>query len=240
MATASKLLPINVFPLVIADLLQRKASGGARPGDFFFVQFGAHDGLHGDPVRPYVDRYHWRGLLVEPQPAIFQRLRANYANEPQLIFENAAVAHQNGTATLYTFRKTAELPDHVTMLASFYRDALVHNGHGYKGEIEELRVPTYDLTTLFTKHRITQIDLLQIDTEGYDYEIIKLLEKCPIRPEVIHFESALISPQLKIECGEILARMGYRALTIGVDTIAYRQSGDGFEDQFANKGYDLT
>ncbi len=240
MPPASKLIPINVFPLVIGDLLQRKISRGGKAGDFFVVQIGAHDGVHYDPVRSYIEKHHWRGLLVEPQPEIFKRLVANYAHEPQLAFENAAVAHLNGTATLYTFKKTHDLPDHATMLASFYKAALEHNGHNYRGEIEELKVPTYDLNTLLTKHGISQVDLLQIDAEGYDFEIIKLLENCPIKPEAIHFESAFMDPARKVECGELLHKLGYRALTIGVDTLAYRQTGDNFDEAFANKGYDLT
>ena len=239
MASASKLIPINVFPLVIADLVQRKVSSGKLASDMIVVQIGAHDGMHGDPVMPLIRKYHWRGLLVEPQPEIFKRLTANYANEPQVACENAAVAHENGHATLYTFKKSPELPDHASMLASFNKNALLYNGHGYQGEIEELRVPTFDLDTLLTKHRINHFDLLQIDTEGYDYEIIKLLAYYPYKPEVIHFESAFLNPAAKHECGELLHKMGYRALTIGIDTIAYRQTGDDFGELFANKGYDL-
>lgn len=241
MPTDIGLLPINVFPLVVNDLVQRKLSAGEKPGDFFFVQIGAHDGLHNDPIRPFVDKYHWRGLLVEPQPPIYERLVANYASEPQLMFAKAAVAKKNGMATMFTFKKTPELPDHVTMLTSFNRDALVHNGHGYKGEIEPIIVPALDLNTLLAKHKITHVDLLQIDTEGYDYEIIKLLNDHPLRPEIIHFESAFLNAAQKKECGEFLHFLGYRALTIGIDTIAYRQQeDDDFPEIFANRGYDLA
>ena len=106
MASPTSLLPINVFPLVVGDLVQRKIDAGGTAGDFFFVQIGAHDGVHYDPIRPFVEKYHWRGLLVEPQPEVYQRLVANYASEPQLMFAKAAVAPQNGKATLYTFKKS--------------------------------------------------------------------------------------------------------------------------------------
>ena len=241
MASPTSLLPINVFPLVVADLVQRKIEAGGAASDFFFVQIGAHDGVHYDPIRPFVEKYHWRGLLVEPQPEVYQRLVANYASEPQLMFAKAAVAAQNGKATLYTFKKSPDLPDHASMLASFNLGALVHNGHGYKGEIEPIIVPALDLNTLLSKHKITQVDLLQIDTEGYDYEIIKLLATASIRPDIIHFESAFLSASGKVECGEFLHSLGYRAVTIGNDTIAYRQTGDtDFEETFANRGYTLS
>jgi hypothetical protein len=40
--------------------------------DFFFIQIGANNGMTGDPIRKYILKYHWRGILVEPQPDIFQ------------------------------------------------------------------------------------------------------------------------------------------------------------------------
>ena len=238
MLPAAKLLPIDIFPLVIADLMRQKVAAGGSPGDVVFVQIGAHDGLHFDPVRPYVERHHWKGVLVEPPPEIFRRLVANYAGEPQLAFENAAIAQQDGTATLYAFRKDGILPDHATMLASFNRQSLVHNGHDYKGEIEELTVRTLSLESLLAKHGIARFDFLQIDTEGFDYEIIRMLESCPIQPGVIHFESAFMDAAYQFKCGETLHRMGYRALIIGIDTIAYRQPDEAdFATVYANKGY---
>src|SRR5436190_4439800 len=94
--------PIDVFPLVVNDLLARK-----KTDQLSFVQIGAHDGLHADPVRPFITRFHWKGVLVEPQPKIFQRLVKNYSAEKQLIFENAAVGPTDGTATLYTFKESS-------------------------------------------------------------------------------------------------------------------------------------
>jgi hypothetical protein len=44
--------PINVFPLVVNDYLARKGNN-----QLFFVQIGAHEGLHGDPIRPFVTRH---------------------------------------------------------------------------------------------------------------------------------------------------------------------------------------
>jgi FkbM family methyltransferase len=229
-----KLVPIDVFRLVVEDLMRRMEGAGDQ---FFCVQIGAHDGLHYDPIRAFIKKHHWRGLLVEPQPEVYRRLVANYSDEPQLVFENAAVASKDGFATLYAFKKTDSLPDHATMLASFNKDALLYNGHGYKGEIEELSVPALTFNTLLAKHQIGAISLLQIDTEGYDFEIIKMLEGSEVRPVVIHFESACMYRAQLYECGETLHRMGYRALTIGIDTIAYRQSEDDFAERFENKGY---
>src|SRR5947209_8058963 len=76
---------LDVFGLVVYRLIHEIP-------DLFFLQIGAHDGITDDPLRQYVLKYHWRGLLLEPQPRLFAQLKANYQSEPQLMFENAALA----------------------------------------------------------------------------------------------------------------------------------------------------
>jgi hypothetical protein len=44
-----------------------------------FIQVGANDGIFGDPLREHILAHKWRGVLVEPQPEIFEQLKANYA-----------------------------------------------------------------------------------------------------------------------------------------------------------------
>jgi hypothetical protein len=56
----------------VLDLLLTKLSA-ERPNSFF-VQIGANNGLTDDPIRQFVTKYHWHGVLVEPQPQVFQQL----------------------------------------------------------------------------------------------------------------------------------------------------------------------
>jgi FkbM family methyltransferase len=208
--------PVEVFPLAVADLISRKK-------DVFFIQIGAHDGLTYDPLRLFVERYHWRGILVEPQPKIFARLVENYKGIDSLIFENVAVASQEGTMTLYTFAENSNLPAHATMLASFKKEALLYNGHGYKGEIVETRVPTVPVEALLKKHNVTEVDILQIDTEGFDYEVIKMFDLSKLKPFIISYESILLSAADRRSCEELLSSHGYRLAVGDIDTIAVLQ-----------------
>jgi len=82
------------------------------------------------------------------------------------------------------------------------------------------------LQTLLAKHRIDHVDLVQVDTEGFDYEILKMLWETPLRPPIINFESAHMSRDDKLACAEMLKRDGYRYLNIRhFDTLAVRQVG---------------
>lgn len=47
--------------------------GRRHGGDVFVLNIGAMDGVSFDGTRPYVDRYGWRGLFVEPVPELFER-----------------------------------------------------------------------------------------------------------------------------------------------------------------------
>lgn len=214
--------PINILPMVIQNRIETR--NPSPP--FFFIQVGANDGLNYDPIREYVTRYHWRGILVEPQPKLFSELVKNYTSEPQLIFENIALAHSDGEATLYAFKESDSLPRHASMLASFNRELIAGNGFGYRGEIEELRVPALTAASLLSKHRISEIDLLQIDTEGFDYEVIRMFLQTGVKPSIINFESGCLDAETLCECLRLLTKFGYRLLTIGIDTIAFQQKDD--------------
>jgi hypothetical protein len=71
-------------PIDVMELLLTKVSAD-RP-DFFFVQIGANNGVTDDPIRQFLIKYHWHGVLVEPQPRVFQQLLKNYEPEEQLVF----------------------------------------------------------------------------------------------------------------------------------------------------------
>lgn len=56
-----------------------------------FLQIGSNDGLESDPLRKFITRDRWYGILVEPLPDTFKKLLANYNSyefKSDLVFEN--------------------------------------------------------------------------------------------------------------------------------------------------------
>ena len=91
--------PLPVFDLAIHYLM------GIRGRSLKFIQVGANDGVFGDPLRKYIIEFEWRGLLVEPQPDIFNKLQSNYADVGTGVhFENSAVSNVAGQVTMYRAR----------------------------------------------------------------------------------------------------------------------------------------
>jgi FkbM family methyltransferase len=210
--------PIDILGLALRDLMAREKS-------IFFVQIGAHDGRTGDPISPYIRNFGWKGMLIEPQPLVFAKLREHYADRPDLIFENVAVGESEGTLRLHCFQNaTAE--DHASMLASSRKHYLKLNSDNARGRMQEIEVPMHTLDFLLAKHAISRVDLLQIDTEGYDFQILKSVDFSTVRPAIIHFENNFLNRRQRDECADLLGRHGYAVMDLGIDTLAYLQPED--------------
>jgi hypothetical protein len=69
------------------------------------------------------------------------------------------------------------------------------------------------------------VDLLQVDTEGYDYEIIKMIDFDWYKPNIIHFEHGLVHGIMSwdhfMECLWVLYQQGYTVVVEWNDAIAY-------------------
>ncbi|MGY3605130.1 MULTISPECIES: FkbM family methyltransferase [unclassified Bradyrhizobium] len=200
---------LNLLELVVKQ---------AAPSDpnFFFLQAGANDGEAFDPINLMVRNYRWRGVLLEPQPDVFKRLVANYkGHEDHLTFENSALTDVDGERPFWTVAEQ-------TGLGSFDKD-MIYRSAPKGATFIERRVMTISPRTLFEKHNINRIDLLQVDTEGFDFEIIKLIIGSGINPRLINYEHVHLSSNDRQECATLLGERGYRlcrAGHYGTDTLA--------------------
>jgi FkbM family methyltransferase len=195
------------------------------PKDFFFVQIGAHNGIANDPIRKYVFKYGLRGILLEPQKEIFASLLENYKEHPQLIFENVAISDKNETKSLYKIRSHAQnLPKWADQLASFSKQTILCHGDvipNIASLIDVANVQCITLYALLDKYEIADVDLLQIDAEGYDYEIIKTIDFDKVKPRMIHFEHKHLNARDTGNCVKFLMKNGYQITFSGSDAIAY-------------------
>ena len=74
-----------------------------------FLQVGASDGLRWDPIRSFIVRDAWDGILVEPLPSVFDLLQSNYGyvKKSKLVFVNAAISSSSAeTLPFWTFDDT--------------------------------------------------------------------------------------------------------------------------------------
>ena len=74
-----------------------------------FIQVGANDGFRGDPIRRMVQKYNWSGILIEPLPDIYEKLKENYKDQEGLIFENAAIHRSKKEVVMFRYRKDSRV-----------------------------------------------------------------------------------------------------------------------------------
>lgn len=193
--------------------------------DFFFIQVGANDGILFDPLRPLILKYHLRGLLIEPLPDMFERLKKNYASEKQLVFLNTAVAKQSDEVSLFRFRSDAPVDRYIHGLATFDEKSVRSLARDLRLEswVEEVRIMGTTFSEMISKHSIEKISLLQIDTEGFDFEVIRMALECGKCPELINYEHSHLSPQDRLESCRLLDKYGYSFIHGNSDTLAVLQ-----------------
>lgn len=212
--------------------LDRLLARFARP-DVTFVQIGAMDGMSFDPLYPHVTRWGWNGLLVEPNPESFAKLRRTYAGFPGLIFENVAVTEHPGTATLeFIPNETAHREGLDTSTLGMARIIAAPTDERrprrptcvpeFERFAQTMTVDCVSLDTLFAKHDITRVDVLQIDTEGYDWRILKQFDLARYRPAVINVEIIHVSVPERIELLSRLRTHGYLYRIRSIDLLAVR------------------
>ena len=197
--------------------------------DFFFVQIGACDGRMDDPLYGWITAYGFRGLLVEPQPRLYESLLDTYRNADGLEFRQVAIGEQEGRKTLYTIEPGPGVPRWAGMLASFERDVLLSH-RKFLPEVEQLlreeEVQTVTLDDLLAEAATEHVDLLQIDVEGYDAELIRLLDLETFQPSIIRFEHVHLSRRDHEASVRKLIDHGYLVGLEEHDTLAYRPEHD--------------
>lgn len=189
-----------------------------------YVQVGAFDGVSGDPIYSLIEKHRLQGILVEPQKDAFMRLQKNYAGFPQFHLVNAAIADHDGFATLFRIRPDASGPEWLHQIASFDRRVLMSHAHmvpDLESMIETEQVRCLTFATLFSELGIEAVDMLQIDTEGFDAQVLQLFDIPHRRPAIVRFEHKHLSIAEHENSIAMLVRYGYRVATASNDTLAY-------------------
>lgn len=160
----------------------------------YFIQIGAYDGISNDLIYSCVNDFDWHGCLVEPIRENYNQLTQNYLHKNgKLSFFNVAIGNNDGVAEMYTIQKNIDnaLPEWCYQLSSFnYKTITSHTKYEPKIEssIGIQLVNIISFGTLLKKLNYPKVDILIIDTEGYDYEILKSIDWAIMQPDIIIFE----------------------------------------------------
>lgn len=188
-----------------------------------FVQIGAFDGVTYDELHEIiVHDEKFNGLLVEPLRKPFQVLKETYKHR-NWCFENIAITEKDEMRQIWTIPydklNDETLPKWATGCSTLLQDsnALFGKHCQSKEEYEVLKNNTIiefvnctHLDKILKKHDFKNCDLFHIDTEGYDWLIIKQLDLEHFKPKVIHFEFFNLTTAHYTEILHHLNVYGYR------------------------------
>ena len=192
----------------------------------FFVEIGSNDGVQHDFLRPFILERTWHGVMVEPVPYVFERLRRNYGSLERVELENAAIADRDGTLPFYHLREAGlaerdELPGWYDGIGSFSREVVAgHATHipDIEGRVIRAEVPSLTFESLCRKHRISRLDLVLIDTEGYDAQIVESIDLAARHPRLLVYEHYHLDPHERSRCAGRVREHGYETMEEGFDT----------------------
>jgi FkbM family methyltransferase len=159
--------------------------GGCR-----FVQVGANDGQREDPLRRHILANGLSGLMIEPNAAPFGRLVEAYRDRPAVKAVQAAIGTEDGTVDLFVFDRAVENGHQLDLLSSLDRSILdrIKRQDGLLAQVVAMPVPQRKLTSLVVEQGFADASLLLIDTEGYDYEVLKTIDVEVFAPRMIQLE----------------------------------------------------
>ncbi len=178
---------------------------------FFFIQVGAHDGVRFDDLYQKVTHQNTHGIVIEPLEKYYRRLVMNYEDYPNITPLNIALHPTEKELEIHhvDFNKIELLEPWSGGLGS------VHENHHKKTKIPEEHmtksiVKSMSFLQILKDYNVSKIDLIQIDVEGFDFEILKMIDFKRIKPKLIKYEYVNLDDKEKQSSIEYLKKNGYK------------------------------
>jgi FkbM family methyltransferase len=178
-----------VFPPEVENKLKEEFFCGARDG--FFVDVGANDPEQMSQTW-HLERLGWRGVLIEPQPALAEKLKEQ---RRAAVFACACSSPQNAGKML---------PFQLAGIQSSLNLNFFVAGMRKEAMIE---VPARTLDDILTEvNAPVPIDLLSIDVESHEIDVLNGVTLARWRPRLILIEDLALNLRLH----RLLQACGYK------------------------------
>lgn len=172
--------------VIIDQLLGNKYKG-------FYVDIGAYNPTRFSNTKRFYLK-GWRGINIEPDPI---RIKKFQKERPEDINLNVGIARQNGVLDFFKF-------DPSTLSTFSKKTANSYKKQGHK-LVETMKIRVYRLEYILSKNfRGKEIDFFSIDTEGFDFEVLKSNNWKKFKPKVICIENN------STKVREFLSKIGYK------------------------------
>jgi FkbM family methyltransferase len=190
----------------------------------FYIDVGAADATVDSVTRAFYDR-GWRGINIEPVPALFRKLAAE---RPEDVNLQVAVGDKTGEATFFAVCGEG-LSTLMPEVANAARD------RGFR--LQELRVRVRTLAEICKSQARGQIHFLKVDVEGAEWGVLAGADFTLFRPWIVVVEATYPMTEINTysEWEPLLFSAGYRFVWFdGVNRFYVA------EEKFADLGAQFT
>jgi FkbM family methyltransferase len=207
-------IPNKIKRRLLFSLQSVLAKNFPPESNFSFILAGAHDGISHDFIFTFLNQRKISGIAIEPQPDQFKNdLTVNKELHPYL-----------KEVCLYRVDplRLTDLPNWADGIASL--DKMHHQRSGIPPEfIQNINVPADSLMSIIQEKGFTKkIDYFQTDTEGFDFEVLKMIDFNKLSPDIIRFEYVNLSKQDCKAAKQLLKKKGYLSFHQDGDIIAIK------------------
>ncbi len=185
---------------------------------FNIIHVGANDGRHNDPIYNFVKKHKnsTNIILVEPIKSVIPHLEKNYSYHPSSEIVNKAIGdRESSSIQLYGVNQNywndisvgygTDWPDYrvPTGVTTTNRDQLVQwiskniQSDASPGEIiKKFDVEVAQPNSILNQSKnMDDVQLLQVDTEGFDDEVVFSFFEAEVYPNIINIESKHLSQE---------------------------------------------
>ena len=187
---------LNIKSPILEELIEKQLVWeffGRKP-DGFYVEVGAND-PHSGSQTWLLEQNGWRGVLVEPQAALCEKLRLERKNS--MVFQVACSGpDKEGEALLHIGAHNG---------VSTLEKQIDSHGAQFVGT-ERVKITTLD--KVLREAGAIKIDFLSIDVEGHEIEVMRGFDFGKYRPSLILIEDGVRT----LDKHRFLKQHGYRLI----------------------------
>lgn len=178
----------------------------------YFIEIGSCDF---NTLNDFAD-HGWEGCIIDPMSEYLN----NIERKEGVNYVNYGIDSKDGERTIYFAPKSIVDNDRDYAGMSTFIPAK-ERGYGNTTLTESRVIKTISFKTLIEKYNIKKIDFLKIDTEGYDFEILKMFpwELTELNPVIIKVERKHVNSR---EMKEFLNTKGYHVFIETEDIYAIK------------------
>jgi FkbM family methyltransferase len=179
--------------------------------EFNFIQVGANDGISFDFLYDFIINRDSSGIVIEPVHDYFKELEFNYERFSKIIKINKAVHPYKKEVVMYKIAPHAvkKYPDWVKGIASLDSEHHKKTKIDSNDILEEIIEAETLMSIVGANLDSLKLDYFQVDTEGFDFEVVKMIDFNLIIPDIIKYESVNLNDEDRNKLILLLKNQGY-------------------------------